>query len=81
VKLLHDTLKENGKWSIKRISAFSAFWVAVVYAFIPIIYTKFEVHEFVFWGFVTYSATGILGTVWNKKIDKPNLISNETTNN
>lgn len=72
MSLINETLKENGKWSIKRISAFTAFWVAVVYAFLPAFVT-FEIHEFVFWGFITYSATGILGTVWNKKIDKPNL--------
>ena len=77
MKIVNDTLKENGKWSIKRISAFTAFWIATVYAFCPLFFPTFVVHEFVFWGFVTYSATGILGTVWNKKIDKPNIQSNE----
>lgn len=71
MKVINDTLKENGKWSIKRISSFSAFWIATVYAFTPL-FTPFKVYEFVFWGFMTYSATGILGTVWNKKIDKAN---------
>lgn len=72
MKIIDETLKEHGKWSIKRISAFSAFWIAVIYAFMPM-FTNFVVLEFVFWGFITYSATGILGTVWNKKIEKPNV--------
>lgn len=73
MKLLKDTLQENGKWSIKRISSFTSFHVAIIYAFIPVCLPEFKIYEFVFWGFTTYSATGILGTVWNKKIDKPNI--------
>lgn len=73
-KILTDTLQEtNGKWSIKRIAGISGFYVAALYAFTPIVAPKFPVHEFVFWGFITFAATAILGTVWNKKIEKPNI--------
>jgi hypothetical protein len=68
-KLINDTLKPNGKWSIKRIGAFTSFWVSVVYAMLPLA-TIFEVHEFVLVGFLTYSATAIGMTVWNKTIGK-----------
>jgi len=68
---LFTTLKElSGKQSIKRWASFSAFWVGVLYAFAPAVVTEFEVHEFVFWGFITYSGTALGLTVWNKKIDK-----------
>lgn len=67
-KLIADTLKPNGKWSIKRLSAFTSFWLSVAYALIPL-FRPFEVHEFVFVGLLTYSATAIGLTVWNKTID------------
>lgn len=73
MKFLIDTLKTRGKWSIKRIAAFTSFWVSVGYAFMPIVYPEFIIHEFVFWGFITFSGTAMGMTVWNKKIDKPNL--------
>jgi hypothetical protein len=68
-ELIEDTLKRNGKWSIKRLSAFTSFWMAVIYALIPL-FKPFKVHEFVFVGLLTYSATSLGLTVWNKKIDK-----------
>jgi hypothetical protein len=71
MKLLTDTLKEFGKWSIKRLAGVSGFYFAVLYAFMPIWVPMFVVHEFVFWGFITFAATAIGLTVWNKKIDKP----------
>lgn len=74
-KLKDDTLKTGGKYSIKRVAGVSGFYVAIVYAFTPLLAPEFEIHEFVFWGFITFAATAILGTVWNKKIDKPNLIN------
>ena len=52
MKLITDTLMVNGKWSQKRVMAFTSFWVSTIYAFIPIFYPKFEVHEFVFLGFI-----------------------------
>lgn len=66
-KLIADTLKPNGKWSIKRLSAFTSFWMAMCYAMLPL-FKSFELHEFVFVGLLTYSATAIGLTVWNKTI-------------
>jgi len=66
-KLINETLRPSGKWSIKRIGAFTSFWVAIVYAFAPL-FKDFKVHEFVFVGLLTYSATALGLTVWNKKI-------------
>lgn len=69
-KIIRDTLMTNGKWSIKRLGAFSAFYTASVYVFIPIWVPTFPVHEFVFWGFMTFGSAALGMTVWNKKIDK-----------
>lgn len=66
-KLINDTLKPNGKWSIKRIGAFTSFWLSAIYAILPLS-CPFEVHEFVFIGLLTYSATAIGLTVWNKSL-------------
>lgn len=65
--LINETLKREGKWSIKRLSAFTSFWIAVLYAIMPLL-KPFKVHEFVFVGLLTYSATSLGLTVWNKKI-------------
>jgi hypothetical protein len=70
-KLIADTLKPNGKWSIKRLGAFTSFWAAILYAILPI-FKPFEVHEFVFVGLLTYSATSLGLTVWNKTINNNN---------
>jgi hypothetical protein len=67
-KLINETLRPSGKWSIKRLSAFTSFWIAVIYAFAPL-FTQFKVHEFVFVGLLGYSATSIGFSVWNKKIE------------
>lgn len=66
-KIIVDTLQPNGKWSMKRIGAFTSFWISIVYAFAPI-FAVIEIHEFVFVGLLTYSATAIGLTLWNKKI-------------
>lgn len=68
IKLINETLKREGKWSIKRLSAFTSFWLAVCYALIPL-FAKFQVEEFVFVGLLTYSAASIGLTVWSKKIE------------
>jgi hypothetical protein len=65
--LIKETLKPGGKWSMKRIGAFTSFWMAIIYAFIPV-FAVIEVKEFVFVGLLTYSATAMGLTVWNKKI-------------
>lgn len=51
---------------MKRIGAFSSFWLSIIYAFTPV-FAVVEIHEFVFVGLLTYSATAIGLTVWNKK--------------
>jgi hypothetical protein len=52
MKLLTDTLKSNGKWSQKRLMTFSSFFIASIYAFMPLVDDKFDVKEFVFLGFL-----------------------------
>jgi hypothetical protein len=70
-RIITDTLQENnGKWSIKRLAGISAFYFAIVYLFIPYFAPEFIVHEFAFWGLLTFSGGAIGLTVWNKKIDK-----------
>ena len=69
-ELINETLKPNGKWSIKRLSAFTSFWIAVFYALLPLL-KPIKVHEFVFVGLLTYSATAIGLTVWSKKLKTP----------
>lgn len=71
-KLIDETLRPNGKWSIKRLGAFTSFFAAILYALLPLFRT-FKVHEFVFVGLLTYSATAIGLTVWNKSIKNTDL--------
>jgi hypothetical protein len=52
MRLLTDTLKSNGKWSQKRLLTFSSFFIASIYAFMPLVDNKFDVKEFVFLGFL-----------------------------
>jgi hypothetical protein len=65
-KLINETLKVNGKWSIKRIAGISGFYAGIFYAFMPIFVKSFQVFEFVFIGFLSFGATAIGMTVWNK---------------
>lgn len=58
-KFLADILKEHGKWSFKRTTALYVLNVAIIYAFLPLLMLNFDVKEFVFWGFITYSGTMI----------------------
>ncbi len=41
----------NNKYSQRRIMTFTSFWIATIYAFLPL-FTDFEVKEFVFIGFL-----------------------------
>jgi hypothetical protein len=52
MKILKDTLTSNGKWSQKRLMTFSSFFIASIYAFMPLVDDKFDVKEFVFLGFL-----------------------------
>lgn len=66
-KFLEDILKEHGKWSFKRTTALYVLHVAIIYAFLPIWMLNFDVKEFVFWGFITYSGT-MIGLGLKKKL-------------
>lgn len=59
MKIITDTLQINGRWSQKRIMAFTSFWVATVYAFTPAFVSGFDVKEFVFLGFIGGGAYAI----------------------
>ena len=52
MKLIKDTLKNGDTWSQKRLMTFSSFFIATIYAFVPIWLPDFEVKEFVFIGFL-----------------------------
>lgn len=71
-KLFTDTLQTRGKWSIKRMAGISGFYFAVLYVFIPFWAESFHPQEWAFWGLITFGASAIGMTVWNKKIDKNN---------
>lgn len=58
-KFLEIILKENGEWSFKRTTALYILHIAIIYAFLPMLMVGFDVKEFVFWGFITYSGTMI----------------------
>lgn len=66
MKLLTDTLKSNGKWSQKRLMTFSSFFIATIYAFLPMFDNKFEVKEFVFLGFLGAGGFSLFQTTKNK---------------
>ena len=67
MSLIDETLKVNGKWSIKRVSAFIAFHVAIIYEFLlPIL--SLQTKEYVFITLITYSATAIGLTLAGKMI-------------
>lgn len=68
-EIFNQTLKENGKWSIKRFGGVSGFYMAVLYAFAPLFKPQFVVLEFVFWGFITFAGTA-LGLTLVKNMSK-----------
>lgn len=73
MKLLTDTLKSNGKWSQKRLMTFSSFFVATVYAFLPLLDNNFDVKEFVFLGFLGAGGFSLFRT--QKQNENINIIS------
>lgn len=63
MKIINDTLKSsNGSWSQKRLLTFSSFFVATLYAFMPIFQSGFDVKEFVFLGFLGVGGFSIYRT-------------------
>lgn len=68
-KIFKDTLMPKGRFEIHRVGTFSAFWVAVLYAFSPLLFPNFVVLEFVFIGFIGGGGWSLLRT---KKKDENN---------
>lgn len=62
MKILKDTLQNDGKWSQKRLLTFSSFFVATIYAFMPLCQNSFDVKEFVFLGFLGVGGFSIYHT-------------------
>jgi len=73
LKILKDTLIVSGKYSQKRIMTFSSFFVSLIYAFSPIFFHEFVIHEFVFLGFL---ASGGFSLYRTQKTNE-NLNTNE----
>lgn len=71
-KLITDILQTNGKWSFKRVTGVYVLNVAIIYAFMNVIVEKFDVKEFVFWGLISYSATMVGMTLWQKNLENKN---------
>lgn len=64
-------MQENDRWSMKRLSAFAAFWLAIAYEFIigPVA-TKwfgYPIHEYVFEGLLMFAGYIITGSIIDKK--------------
>jgi hypothetical protein len=72
-QIIIDILKPNGKWSFKRMTALYILNMAIIYAFLPIVKSNFDVKEFVFVSLLGYSATMVGVTAWEKlKVKKDN---------
>jgi hypothetical protein len=84
MKIINDTLKDSkGKWGHKRVLSFTSFYAGLFYAFTPVIYPDFEVHEFVVLCFFGLSA-GCLGIDLQQKIkvqDEDSYIGTQINNN
>lgn len=80
MKLLNDLFQTNGKWSFKRVTAFYVLQFSIAYAFLPIFIKNFDVKEFVFWGFLTYSGSMIGMVLAQKHLEYKNKANenNET---
>jgi len=78
MKIIKDTLKVNNRWAHKRVLAFVSFHVGAVYAFLPIVYSTFDVKEFVVMCFFGLSA-GCLGIDLQQqiKVNNDNQITDE----
>jgi hypothetical protein len=76
MKIISDTLKVNDKFSQKRIMTFTSFWIATVYAFLPLFKPNFEVKEFVFLGFIGAGGWSLLRT----QKQNENIVTNDTDN-
>lgn len=77
MKFIEDLLKTAGKWSFKRVTALYVLNVAIIYAFLPILLPTFNVQEFVFWGFLTYSGT-MVGMILKQKLSQSAIEDSNT---
>jgi cbb3-type cytochrome oxidase subunit 3 len=75
MKILNDTLQSNGRWSQKRLMTFSSFFIAVIYAFVPLVKSDFEVKEFVFLGIL---ASGGFSLYRTQKTNENNINNPDT---
>lgn len=75
MKILKDTLQSNGRWSQKRLMTFSSFFIAVIYAFVPLVESDFEVKEFVFLGIL---ASGGFSLYRTQKTNENNINNPDT---
>lgn len=81
-KIIKDLLVTRGKWSFKRVTGIFTLLISILYAFIPSLLIVFEVKEFVFLGFLSYSATMMGMTLWQKKnVDQENNKTKEEHEN
>lgn len=80
IKFINDLLKTNGKWSFKRTTALYVLNIAIVYAFLPLVIATFDIHEFVFWGFITYSGA-MVGMVLRQKMSDASQYNDRGINN
>jgi hypothetical protein len=62
IKVLRDTLTNDGVWSQKKIQTFTSFYVAALYAFMPALMPTFQVNEVIFLGFLTAGGYAIYQT-------------------
>lgn len=71
MKIIDDLLKTNGKFSYKKVTSLYILNVAIIYAFIPLIFPKFTVLEFVFASLLGYSAIMVgVGSIEKFKLNK-----------
>lgn len=75
MKILKDTLQNKGRWSQKRLMTFSSFFIAVLYAFVPLVKSDFEVKEFVFLGIL---ASGGFSLYRTQKQNENNINNPDT---
>lgn len=65
-KFITDLLMTSSKWSFKRVTALYILNIAILYVILPLFKPEFEVLEFVFWGFITYSGSMVGITAYQK---------------
>lgn len=66
MKIIDDTLKFNGKWSRKSLTAFVSFTFALTYEFFGL-FEKYDSKEYVFTTLLILSGSVLGLTVWDKK--------------